>query len=136
VLSKPVGALIAKGTGQATIGADPALPTVSVSDATAVNEPAGTSKGYAEFTVTLSKSFAKKVALRFKTMPGTATKSTDYTTSSVTVTFNPGETSKIVKVRILKDTITEPAEQFTVVLSTPVRCVINDGTGVGTINAS
>ena len=43
----------------------------------------------------------------------------DYTTTSQTVTFQPGETSLIVMVPILIDNRLEGVEQFTAMLSLP-----------------
>ena len=44
----------------------------------------------------------------------------DYTTTSRTLTFQPTETSQIVMVPILNDSITEPLESFTAMLSLPL----------------
>ena len=43
----------------------------------------------------------------------------DYTTTSVTVTFEAAETSRVVMVPILIDTTFEGIEQFTALLSLP-----------------
>jgi CheY-like chemotaxis protein len=136
VLSRPSGAQIVDGTGTADIGADPPLPTVSVSDAATVSEPTGTAKVYAEFTVSLSHAYAKKVTVKVKSGTGTATKNKDFAALSTTVTFNPGQTSKVVRVRVLKDKLAEPAEQLSVVLSSPSRAVLADAMGTGTIAVS
>ena len=43
----------------------------------------------------------------------------DYTTTSVTVTFQAAESSQVVMVPILPDTLLEGVEQFTAQLSLP-----------------
>ncbi|MGE0367231.1 MAG: Calx-beta domain-containing protein, partial [Phycisphaerales bacterium] len=49
------------------------------------------------------------------------------------ITFAPGETSKTITLNIVDDTVFEPTEQFTVVLSDPVGASIATNPGVGTI---
>lgn len=134
VLSKPVGAPIVDGTGVATIAADPPLPVVAINDAAAVTEPTGPPVVYAMFTVTLSKAWGKPVVVKVSTVGGSATKGKDFLALTTSVTFKAGETSKIVKIRILKDALVEGVETFTVVLSSPVRATLGKASGVGTIN--
>lgn len=71
-------------------------PTVSVNDIT-VNNLSQT----ATFTVILSTPYASTVTVAYGTADNTATASVDYTTTSGTLTFAPGETSKSVVVPIL-----------------------------------
>ena len=54
--------------------------------------------------------------------------------SNVLVSFLPGETSKTFTVQIVGNTVAEPTETFSVVLSSPsLGLTIGTGTGVGTI---
>jgi len=53
----------------------------------------------------------------YATADGTAHAGQDYTAASGTLTFNAGETSKIIQIPIADDATTEPDENFTVVLS-------------------
>jgi hypothetical protein len=63
-----------------------------------------------------------------------ATAGADYTTTSGTVTFAPGEQIKTVLVPILSDShMSESNETFLVVLSNPVNATIVDGIATGTI---
>jgi hypothetical protein len=62
-----------------------------------------------------------------------ATAGLDYTPTSGTLTFAPGETYKEVNVPILYDTIQEPDEQFQIIMSSPVNAKIGTGTATGTI---
>ena len=57
----------------------------------------------------------------------------DYTTTSVTVTFEAAETSRVVMVPILIDTTFEGIEQFTALLSLPTS---QDGVVLGASMAS
>jgi hypothetical protein len=68
---------------------------------------------------------------------GTATPVTDYTPSTGTVVFQPGETRKTVYVPVVGDTSREANETFLVTLALPDPTLlvarIEDGQGVGTI---
>jgi hypothetical protein len=55
----------------------------------------------------------------FNTANGTATAGTDYTASSVTLTFKPGETNKTVAVKVTNDTAAESDETLTATISSP-----------------
>ena len=59
------------------------------------------------------------VTVTYATGNGTATAGQDYTTTSGTLSFGVGETTKTIAVPILSDSIDEPAETFTVTLSSP-----------------
>ncbi|HUE74511.1 MAG TPA: LamG-like jellyroll fold domain-containing protein, partial [Pirellulaceae bacterium] len=85
------------------------------------------------FTVSLGAPFPTAVSVDYATADGTALAGSDYVTTAGTITFAPGQTSGIIVVQTLDDTIYEPTETFTVNLSNPVGGVIADGQGVGTI---
>ncbi|MGD9000553.1 MAG: retention module-containing protein, partial [Granulosicoccaceae bacterium] len=108
------------------------LPVISINDVT-VNEPVeGTT--IATFTVTLNTPSTETVTVNYATadIPGGAVAGQDYTATSGTVTFLPGETSQTIDVEVLGDNINEPSELFNVVLSGPVNATTSD-TGIGTI---
>ena len=73
------------------------------------------------------------VTVHYQTNAGTALDGQDYTGVSGTLTFNPGETSKVIPVDILPDTVQELTEQFSIDLDTPVNAGIVDGNAIGTI---
>ena len=85
---------------------------LSVGDVT-VSEADGT----ASVPVNLSSASASIVSVDFQTANGSATAGLDYTAGSGTVTFNPGETSKLIDIPVLQDTAIEGTENFTVQLS-------------------
>ena len=110
-----------------TVNVPPPVPSLSVNDVT-VGEGAGT----ATFTVTLSAASSQTVTVQYATAPGTASTS-DYTTTSGTVTFTPGQTTQPVVVSLVNDILVESAETFTVGLSSPTNATITDGSGQATI---
>jgi hypothetical protein len=57
----------------------------------------------------------------------------DYTATSGTLTFTPGQTTKTVTVPIVGDTLDEADETFTLALTSPTNATIADGVGLGTI---
>ena len=106
------------------------LPTLSVGDRSAAEGNSGTSN--MDFTVLLSKAAANAVNVGYATSNGTATAG-DYAPTVGTLTFAPGETSKIVRVAISGDTMVELTEQFSLNLSNASNATIADGIALGTI---
>ena len=134
-LSNPTNATIAgAGFGLGTITDDDAR-TITIGTSTVAEGNAGTTN--ATFTVTLSASSANTVTVSYTTADGSATAPADYLSVSGAVTFNPGETSKIITVQIVGELLTEPSETYSVNLSNPTNATIaGSGIGLGTINAS
>ncbi len=131
-LATPVNATIADGVGVGTITDDDALPTLSINDVTVTEGNAGTVN--ATFTVTLSAASGQEVKVNYETANGAALQPADYTPSTGTLTFAPGETTKTITVAVKGDTLDEINEAFNVNLATPVNATIADGVGVGTIS--
>jgi probable HAF family extracellular repeat protein len=110
----------------------PGTPTVSVANAPAVTEGnAGTRA--ATFTVTLSAASTRTVTVAYATGDSSAVAGSDYQATSGTLTFAPGETSKIVSVLVNGDRLPEPNETFVVNLGGATNAVIAGGQGEGTI---
>lgn len=59
------------------------------------------------------------VSVNFATQDGTAAAGSDYTSTSGTLTFAAGSTSQAITVPILRDTVAESSETFTVALAGP-----------------
>ena len=78
----------------------------------------------ATFAVMLSTPSAKPVSVVFATQDGTATAPADYTATSTTVAFAPGETARSVTVPVVDDTVAEPDEFFLGSLRDPVNTVL------------
>ncbi len=106
-------------------------PTVSIGDATVTEGNTGSVN--AVFTVSLSGTSSQTVTVQYATANGTATAGSDYTATSGTLTFTPGQLTQTVSVPVLGDTVLEPTETFAVNLSNPTNATIGDGQGVGTI---
>jgi len=87
----------------------------------------------AAFTVTLSAASATAVTVKYATLADTAAAGSDFTPTTGTLTFAPGETSKTIAVPILADGAFEADERFSIVLSAPSGATMLDGTGVATV---
>jgi hypothetical protein len=127
-LSNPSNATITDGQGAGTITDDDAPPTLSIIDVT-VSESAGS----AAFTVSLSAASGWTVAVNYTTQDFTAVAGSDYTATSGTLTFAPGETSKTVSVPVTDDANQENDESFFLNLSGATNAGIADSQGKATI---
>jgi chitinase len=107
-------------TGTATIVDDePPVPFVGALDAAVKEGNVGTTP--LPFAIVLSNPSVKPVSVEVATQNGTALAGEDFVAlPPTTVTFAPGETAKQVVVPVIGDTIAEPDETFTLVLSKPV----------------
>jgi hypothetical protein len=132
-LSNPAGADVVDGQGVGTIvNDDPVGPArLSIGDAQLAEGNSGTTS--ATFTIGLNQPAPNDVRVHWATADGTATAPGDYTATSGDATIPAGQTSVPVSVPVVGDTVVEPDETFTVVLSNPVGAEILDGQGVGTI---
>ena len=86
-----------------------------------------------DFAVSLSRASSGPVAVAYATTDGTATAGADYTRTSGTLSFAPGETGKTVAVPVLDDAVDEGEETFTLRLSDASGGRIADGVATGTI---
>ena len=89
-----------------------------------------------EFAVSLDRSSTLTVTVEYATSNGTATAGDDYTATSGTLTFTPGDVAKTVSVPIADDAIDEGAETMTLTLANATNARIADATATGTINNS
>ena len=85
------------------------------------------------FRVTLANASSGTVTVNYATADGTAVAGEDYTATSGTLTFAPGETEKTVAVTIIDDTVEDSGETFRLVLSDPSGAVLDDTEATGTI---
>jgi hypothetical protein len=133
-------------TGQVTIADETGdtPPSLSINDPTPVAEGNSETKTVT-FTVSLSAVSGRQVTVNFATANGPSgntgavggsacTGTVDYLTTSGTVTFAAGETSKSVPVTICGDEFSEAdSETFFVNLSGASNATVADAQGVGTI---
>ncbi len=116
-LSNPSNATLgATSSTVLTIEDNDPRPTVAFSQAGISQDEGG---GTAAIEVVLSAASGRVVTVNYATSDGTATAGSDYTATSGTLTFNPGETSKTIQVTIIDDSIDESDETVTLTLSNP-----------------
>jgi chitinase len=134
-LSNAEGASIVDAVGLGTITDDDSggsvLPSLAIGNATVTEGNAGTTS--AAFNATLSATTTNTVTVAYATAPGSATAPADYASTSGTLTFNPGETSKQIIVQVEGDTLSESNETYSVNLSGVTNATISDDSGLGTI---
>ena len=102
---------------------------LSISDATATEGTDATM----DFVVTLNRSSSGTVTVDYISAADTATSGTDYREVIGTLTFLPGQTSKIISVPIIDDTVPDSGETFKVFLRNPKGADIAAAIGIGTI---
>ncbi len=109
----------------------PTPPALRITDASAPEGNKGTTR--LDLTVTLSRSTTGVVTVNCRTADGTALAKSDYTATSGTLTFQPGQTSRTISIAIKGDGKREPNETFSVRLSNPVGATIADWVATATI---
>jgi hypothetical protein len=122
---------ILRASGIGTIVDDDPPPSISISNAT-VNE-ADSGPTPATFTVALSAPSGRVVTVAYDTDNETAVAPGDFAETTGSLTFEPGETTKLVEILVAGDGIHEPTETFRVSLTFPTNATIGDGVAVGTI---
>ncbi len=117
--------------------APPALPTLSLSNATSTEGSGGGARSVT-FTVTLSQMSSTPITVNYETSDGTAnsqyasaTAPDDYYAISQTQLWIPANTLSVpLNVNIKRDGLDEPDERLFVDLSSPSGATIADGRGV------
>lgn len=129
------GLNIVTGQVTATIQDDdspPAQPTIRINDAQIAEGNSG--QRDLIFAISLSSAASGTVTVNYATANDTAAAGSDYVAANGTVTFNAGQMSRSVTIRINGDTTVEPDERFHVNLSGATGgATISDNRGVGTI---
>ena len=123
------------GNGEATIsvlesGTGTGGPGLSVGPADAFEEPGAV----LTFEVSLDATSSNDVSVDYATRDGTAVEDEDYTETSGTLTFAPGETVRTVEVAVRPDTTMEDIETVWLDLSNPLGAVIVTGSNYGQIH--
>jgi CSLREA domain-containing protein len=139
-LGNPTGATLADGQGVGTINNDDApapVPQLRVLDAGLVREPSGSAVfAIVSFVLELDRAPTEAVSVTVETRDGTALAGSDYARQSPqVVTFDVGQTRAVATVRISRDPLLEPAENFFVDADTPVGLTIADASGEAIIVA-
>lgn len=115
-LSNPVNASLGDPTGIGTI-LDQDIPVLDIRDASTLEGDSGSST--LNFGVFLSKPSTSEIRVSFITSPDSAHSGSDYIHQVGQLIFAPGETTKIISISIVGDTVIEPTEYFFVTLYTP-----------------
>ncbi|MBY4599296.1 autotransporter domain-containing protein [bacterium BD-1] len=131
-LANPVGAIYADSFGEVTILDDDAAPTISINSVTVVERDTGEPMG-ATLVATLDAPSGRTVRVDYATADGTARAWDDYEPASGTLTFNPGQTQRVLGTNIVGDLEPEHPETFTFELSNPVDAILANGTGTVTV---
>ena len=123
------------GNGEATVsvlesGTGTSGPGLSIGPADAFEEPGA----MLAFEVTLDNASESEASVDYATRDGTAVAREDYTASSGTLTFAPGETVQMVEVPVISDTRLEDLETVWLDLSNPRGAVIVRGSNYGQIH--
>ncbi len=109
-----------------------ATPNLAISDGSPVREGDSGTRA-AEFTVRMDRPLARPVAVKYATVPGTATAGEDFEVAQGALTFAPGESTKTIRVLVKGDSEIESNEDFTVVLLEPFNARVASATGLGII---
>ncbi|MBD2495580.1 calcium-binding protein [Nostoc sp. FACHB-280] len=114
-----------------TIVNDDLLPTINLSASQTVIE-GNTNPQTVTYKVTLSNASSQTITVQYATANGSATAGSDYTTTTGTLTFNPGVTSQVINIPILNDSVNEANETFTLSLKSPTNATLGTTASVTT----
>lgn len=125
-LSSPTNASLgAPAAATLTISDDDPLPTIQFSSASySVNENAGA----ALITINLAQPSGRTLTVEYATSNNSASAGSDYTASSSTLAFTPGETSQNFNVPILDDNVIEANETVNLSLRNPANATLGGTT--------
>ncbi len=128
-LSSLSNATLTGGTATGTITDDDGAAALRIADASAAEGSA------IAFTVTLVPASAQTVTVNYATSVATGDSATtgDFTATSGSLTFEPGDIEKTFTVATTGDAADEPDETFTVTLSGQTNATLGDATATGTI---
>ena len=128
LLSSPVGATLPDTNSRVFIaasdGVSAAVPRLSVSNASA--DECGI---FLEFVVSLSAPSTQAVSVSYNNSNITALNGSDYAAQASTLTFAPGETTKVVKIPVLNTAGVEPTEVMALNLFSAVNGTIARAAG-------
>ncbi|HXG47133.1 MAG TPA: Calx-beta domain-containing protein, partial [Methylomirabilota bacterium] len=106
-------------------------PFIYISDAAVTEGDSGTVNMV--FELTLSEPSSQTVSVNYATTNVTATDGADYTSATGVVSFAAGQTTQVIHVPVIGDTVYEINETFFVNLSGPVNAFLGNSRATGTI---
>jgi chitinase len=132
-LSDPLNATLSATASQSTVTIinDDTAPVLSIADLAVLEGNAGVNS--VPLTVTLSAAASQTITVTYATADGTAQAGSDYTATTGTLSFAPGQTSQQITVPVNGDGDFEPDEKFTVTLSAPQGAVVSDTASQATV---
>ncbi len=130
-LSNPVNASLVDAQGKGTIIDNDAAPNASVADVS-VNEGSG-GASQLTFVVSLSAPSGKLTRISYATLNGTAVSPADYTGMSDMLAIEPGVLQKQIVIPVNADSLVEPNESFSLILSQPSGLILTDANAVATL---
>jgi chitinase len=111
---------------------DDLLPSIHV-NGSAAWETGSSGTSTSVFTVSLSPASGRTVTVGYATVDGAAVEFEDYVGQSGSLTFLPGETTKLVAVEVLADDLEESSEELSLKLSDPGQATISVAAASSTI---
>ena len=108
-------------------------PRLSVADLK-IDESTTEQANTARFEVTLNPTSTDTVTVQYATSDGTAQAGLDYTQTSGTLTFAPGDATAYIDVAILHDDLDEHDETLTLTLDAPTNAALDRATATATIS--
>jgi len=128
----PSSGIIAVPISTTTIINDDPIPKISVQNVTVTEGNSGTTN--ANFVVRLSNPSFQTITVNFATADVTTTAGSDYSPTSGTLTFSPGQLSRTLSIPVRGDTNVEAhQETFTLNLSTPTNATVTTSSATGFI---
>jgi hypothetical protein len=119
-------------SGMGTITDNDTAPSLSIGNSSVTEGNSGTVN--ATMTVTLSTASGQTVTVNYGTANNSAVAPGDYTSTSGSLTFSAGTTSRTITVPVRGDTLDEGTETLNVNLSGAANATISDSQGTVTIN--
>jgi Ca2+-binding RTX toxin-like protein len=116
--------------GRSTVPVIP-VPTLSIDDVVVTEGNSGLTN--AVFTVSLSAASTSPVTVNYATVDDTAIAGSDFNAASGTLSFAAGETTKSITIQVNGDTLVEPDELFSLILSNPTNATLGKASGTGRI---
>jgi hypothetical protein len=111
----------------------PTPPRITINDVTKAEGKNGSSTAFT-FTVSLSAAYDQPVTVSYRTVNGTATAGSDYTSRSGTLTFAPGQTTITITIQVNGDNKRESNETFYLeLLKNSSNSLLTITSGIGTI---
>lgn len=123
-------------TGGATLGDANAVVTIPANDRTAVAQPSisipdlivGEVDGHLDVPVTLNTPGLNQVVVQYSTTVGSAASNSDYRTITGTLRFDPGETTRVLRIPLVDNTTPEGFETFTLRIFGPTSAFLGQAT--------